>query len=440
MSADRAIDVTPGFLPATAFAHAGSVAVGMIDLEPPAHLAVMSGGEEPYEDALLLVRLHGDPLGIVHLRGERPLACDADELAIRAQKQLEARIRCHKRRFDCAVREPARAREASVPLPGSVAVVIATVGRTDLLARCLRSLTPFARDDVEIIVVDNRPAEQTRALVANWSERDLGVRYIAEPRRGLAVARNRGVAQTRAEFVAFTDDDVIVDPGWLPWLLAPFADASVLVATGMVLPLELETAAQKQFEQYAGFCKGVDRHVFDLQSNRADDRLLYPYWGGIFGSGNSMAFRRAELVQTGGFDPALGAGSIGRSGEDIDAISHAILSGGRVVYEPRSLCWHEHRRDQQALGGQVFNYGAGLTAALTKAVLHDPRFLLAAARSIPVAWRLRRRHSLQGPRPAAAPPELAHIERRGMLRGPLLYAKSVAAVRRLGLRDVIRGG
>ena len=160
----------------------------------------------------------------------------------------------------------------------------------------------------------------------------------------------------------------------------------------------------------------------------------------MFGSGNSMAVRRAALLSAGGFDPSLGVGSIAQSGEDIDAMSSAILRGGRLMYEPRSLCWHEHRREEAALRSQLFNYGAGFTATLTKAMTHDRRFARAVVRSIPVVWRLHR-----GRKPRAAQPEgslpaqLGGIERRGMLRGPALYARSVRSTRQLGLRHVIHG-
>ncbi len=288
-----------------------------------------------------------------------------------------------------------------------------------------------------MIVVDNRPGTgETLALVSKMALNDGRIRYVAEPREGLSVARNRGLAEaTAAEFVAFTDDDAVVDAGWLYWLLAPFADKSVTVTTGMVLPLELETIAQKRFEQYAGFSKGTDRRSYDVAAGRADDRLLYPYWGGMFGSGNNMAFRRRDLIMAGGFDTTLGAGSPTGGGEDIAAFSDAILRGGRLVYEPRSLCWHEHRRDEDALRKQLFNYGAGFTASLCRAAWRDPRFLWSAARAIPTVIRLlyRRRHAGSAAGDGRLPAELSRLEHSGMLRGPVLYAKSVRRVSRLGL-------
>jgi hypothetical protein len=176
--------------------------------------------------------------------------------------------------------------------------------------------------------------------------------------------------------------------------------------------------------------------------------LLYPFLGDVFGSGNSMAFRRAELVGAGGFDTALGAGSPADGGEDMYALSTAILRGGKIVYEPRALCWHEHRKDDEALRRQVFSYGTGLTATITKALTSDLRFYAAAARSIPIALALSRRGRATAGEAGAdgaegdgegLPDELVRTHRSGIVRGPLRYAEGVVRSRRLGLGDVIRG-
>lgn len=431
--------LTPGFLPTAAFSHLGPTALGVLDLDLPDQTSLVTAVDGEDRDALVLVRLHGDPLGVLHVADKR-IVTSSDELISLALGQFDTGVMAHRRRFGCEVSDRSCRGGVSPRIPDTVAVVIATIGRIDTLDRCLRSLGALTYEPLEIIVVDNRPAPGTRELISSWSSRDPRIHYVPEPRGGASVARNRGVAETEADLVAFTDDDVIVDSGWLRWLIAPFVDPQVTVVTGLVLPLELETAAQKRFEQYAGFGKGCDRRSYDLCSNRADERLLYPYWGGIFGSGNSVAFRRAEFVEAGGYDVALGPGTITQSGEDTDLMSRAILRGGRLVYEPRSLCWHEHRGQDDALRRQLFSYGVGLTATLTKAMTHDRRFPRAVVRSIPVAWRLSRRAARRAGSPASLPAELARIERRGMLRGPVRYAWSVPSVRRQGLREVINGG
>lgn len=453
--------VTDGCLPLAAFRHLEPTAIGVVDLDAPPRFARGSGSPVAgvHRDALALVRLHGEPLDVIHLDGD-PSTLSRDSLAEAIWAQTGRAITEHVASRGCtrvpdsptalleglpeedpgcaSEKPPRRSLNSDYPT-GSVAVIISTTGRVDVLERCLRSLAQIHREDIDVIVVDNRPeVGETLDLVSRMALSDPRIRYVREPRKGLSVARNRGLAEASAsEFVAFTDDDAVVDVGWLYWLLAPFADKAVTVTTGLVLPLELETIAQKRFEQYAGFSKGTDRQGYDLAAERADDRLLYPYWGGTFGSGNSMAFRRRDLIVAGGFDPTLGAGSPTGGGEDIAAFSDAILRGGQLVYEPRSLCWHEHRRDEDALRNQLFNYGAGFTASLCRAARQDRRFLWSAARAIPTIIKLLYRRSRAGSAESDGqlPAELSRLEYSGMLRGPLLYAKSVRRVSRLGLSD-----
>jgi GT2 family glycosyltransferase len=408
---------------------------------------------------LLLVRLHDQPLAVVHIEHNLAGATD-DELASEIWRAAGEDIRQHVERYGCAAMPDGplslqRLRSPVTGCPGgtpprfdtSVAVIISTAGREQQLEHCIRSLLAQRRAELEVVVVDNRPAtgETLRAMEPIMAE-DSRVRYVAEPRVGLSVARNRGIIETNAELVAFTDDDVVADAGWLEWLIAPFAEADVAVTCGMVLPLELETEAQKRFEQYAGFSKGMERRSYDARSGPVAGRLLYPYVNGAIGVGNNMAFRRTEIVAAGGFDPALGAGSAAGSCEETWAFSQAILRGGRIVYEPRALCWHEHRKDGDALRGQIFGYGLGLGAVLTKALTHDPRFYISAARSLQIALvlQLRKRMSSGDPRENAndlttRPDELLRARREGVVRGPLRYARGVRRTRKLGLDDAIRG-
>jgi O-antigen biosynthesis protein len=230
---------------------------------------------------------------------------------------------------------------------------------------------------------------------------------------------------------------VEVDPQWLDWLVEPFrVDPEVGVTCGLVLAGDLLTPAQRRFEDGVGFHKGFARRAYDMSSHRADDRLLYPFWGGIFGSGNSMAFRRDGLAAIGGFDPALGAGTPALGGTDIEAFTHLILRGSRLVYEPRSVCRHDHRRDDGSLDRQLYSYGVGFTAILTKWALRDIRLWIAALRSV-LLLATRRHRVVATSCNQADTTRINRIQRRGYLAGPLRYALSVRWASRLGLRSVL---
>ena len=449
----------------TASAHDAPTAMGMLDLERGlADIELGSSGEGPYASMRALVRLHGDPLTVIDVPasdGRVTAAAQAWAVRTQARPKLEA----HAARNGCLrldALDTAGLQPRAEPCPGEalvagelpfVSVIVPTAGRPERAARCIEGLRCLHYPRFEILVVDNAPADgRTRAAVEALAAGESRCRYVAEPRPGSSVARNRGINEAGGELLAFTDDDVRVDPMWLTRMIEPFLeDSRVGVVTGLVMPARLDTPSQRWFEDLSGFGKGFERRVFDRDEHRADDRLLYPYWGGVFGSGNSMAFRPSVLRSIGGFDPALGAGSRALAGADIEAFSHAIIGGHRLVYEPRAICWHDHRADAAAVERQIFSYGVGLTAILTKWLMRDPRLAREIVRAL---WPAVTAPLHRGGDSPGVPHELRRLgsqlrlnrskdtlglQVRGYLVGPALYARSVLWARRLRLHRVLAG-
>ena len=88
--------------------------------------------------------------------------------------------------------------------------------------------------DWEVLVVDNGCADHTDAVIEAFAGR-LPIRREFEPRRGHTPARNRAWMPAKGEYIVWTDDDVVVDPGWLAALCGAFC------RTG---PRRLSSAAQ----------------------------------------------------------------------------------------------------------------------------------------------------------------------------------------------------
>src|SRR5215212_5180303 len=112
-----------------------------------------------------------------------------------------------------------------VPTPPAVTVLICTFNRAALLARTLESLAASpvtSRLPWDVVVVDNNSSDDTAAVVARLQPGyPVPLRYLHEPRQGKSRALNTGLASIRAAFVAFTDDDVQVEPGWLEAAIQP---------------------------------------------------------------------------------------------------------------------------------------------------------------------------------------------------------------------------
>ena len=148
-----------------------------------------------------------------------------------------------------------------------------------------------------------------------------------------------------------------------------------------------------------------------------------------------MAFSTAALRAIGGFDPALGAGSLAMGGDDLAAFFQVVTHGYRLVYEPSAILYHWHRRDYAGLRRQAYGYGVGLTAYLTKTIVDQPSRLLDFVIRMPqgLAYVFSDKSPKNAKKLGDYPHELTTIERRGMLYGPIAYLRSRRYVQRTGL-------
>jgi len=104
-----------------------------------------------------------------------------------------------------------------------ISVIIPTYHRNDLLRKTLECLKPGVQtlpaEQYEVIVTDDGSKSSAEAMIAAdfpW------VRWVQGPRRGPAANRNNGARHANYEWLAFTDDDCLPDPGWLEAYLKLF--------------------------------------------------------------------------------------------------------------------------------------------------------------------------------------------------------------------------
>jgi hypothetical protein len=238
--------------------------------------------------------------------------------------------------------------------------------------------------------------------------------------------------EARGEIVAVTDDDVVIDRYWLAELARGFSQAeNVGCVTGLLLPLELETPAQFLLEAYSSFTEGFARRLFDLRAHRWQ-KPSYPYIVGACtaGTGACMAFSAEFLRANGGFDPALGTGTPTRGGEDLAAFLDVIVKGYCLVYEPAALLYHQHHRDYSALQRQMYGYGVGFTAYLTRIIVDQPMRIFDCFAKLLLCVLFLVGNRVPKAEKATIPQllELKRLEARGRRRGPLAYLKSRHAV------------
>lgn len=126
----------------------------------------------------------------------------------------------------------------------SVSIVVPTCGRPQLLNRCIASLVlqRFDKSRFEIIIVDDRPSDDTREVVTGWAahtaEQGPQITYIPSMGpHGPAAARNHGWRAARGGIIAFTDDDTIARSDWLAHGVHAFNDGVHAVCGRIVMPL-----------------------------------------------------------------------------------------------------------------------------------------------------------------------------------------------------------
>jgi GT2 family glycosyltransferase len=218
--------------------------------------------------------------------------------------------------------------------PFSVAIVIPSHNRADLLRACVRTVTDHAPPDAEIIIVDDAsPAGSASAVAETFAK----VRVVRLPRRrGFCVAVNAGVQSTSADVVQVLNDDTEVTAGWVDAALEHFQNPDVAA----VAPVVLRTPEYRR----AGCAPIIDSagdryYVGGIAGKRGHGQPLGPKYlttCRVFGaSGSSAFYRRAALLGVGGFPERFEAYF-----DDVDVAFRLRRAGYHAVFEPRCRIYH----------------------------------------------------------------------------------------------------
>ena len=226
-----------------------------------------------------------------------------------------------------------------------VTVGVATCGRPDGLARCLRALAAQSLAPAEVIVVDQAPSAEARAAVAAAGPENT--RYLEQARLGLSASRNLALESAREGVLAVTDDDCVPDSGWLAAVAGAFErEPRPGAVTGPILPLG------------EGAPGTFAISLRDSDSAVDHSGRVIPW---SVGSGGNCAARVSLLRDCGGWDERLGTGSKGQAAEDADLFYRLLTVGAVVRYEPGAVVRHEWQTRARRLATRS-SYGHGVGA------------------------------------------------------------------------------
>jgi glycosyltransferase involved in cell wall biosynthesis len=224
-------------------------------------------------------------------------------------------------------------------MPPFISVVIATKDRARLLSDTLAALLAqhWPRDRYEIRIADNGSTDDTRQVVESKSRRPgtpcIVYRYVATPGKSYAV--NALLEDLTADVIAFTDDDVSPEPGWLQAIASAFDETRADFVAGRILP-HWETAPPP-------WLSAALHGVLAVSDNGEKRLTLGPDGDGrdVIPVGANMAVRASVVRDVGGLRHDLGklSGTL-RTGEDHEFFLRMLDAGYRGVYEPEALVRH----------------------------------------------------------------------------------------------------
>ena len=225
---------------------------------------------------------------------------------------------------------------AEVPLPPHlpwprVSVVVCTYNGSRTIRDCLDGASRLAYPDYEVIVVDDGSSDAT-AVIA----RQYDCRLIQTENRGLASARNSGLAAATGDIIAYLDDDAHPDPDWLTYLAATFLRTGYAGVGGP----NIAPPGDGPIAECVARAPGGPVHV--LVTDREAEHI----------PGCNMAFRKSCLDAIGGFDPQFRT-----AGDDVDVCWRLQERGWTLGFHPAAMVWHHRRNSVRAYWRQQIGYG-----------------------------------------------------------------------------------
>lgn len=215
----------------------------------------------------------------------------------------------------------------------AASIVIPNWNGRDLLARYLPSVMDAARmrPGSEVIVVDNGSTDESVELVL---ERFPQVRLIAlDENLGFGGGSNRGFEHARHDIVVLLNSDMRVEPNFLAPLLNAFEDEKTFAVSCQIHFSDPEKKREETGLTEAWWEQG------SLRVRHRIDPAIETAYPCFYGGGGSCAFDKRKFFELGGFDELLAPFYL----EDTDLGYLAWKRGWKVLYQPASVVYHEHR-------------------------------------------------------------------------------------------------
>jgi len=230
-----------------------------------------------------------------------------------------------------------------------VSVIICTRNRPDMIPMAVESVLKCDYPNFDLHVMDQSTDSQTSDYVRSIAETDPRLHYHHLDQPGLSRSYNAGFRVSKGEYIACTDDDVVVPEHWIRRIVDRFeSDPKIGLIYGQVLvPAALRSAASDGLIVPALEIPKLE-HL-----NREKGNFI------TFGMGADCMVRRSMLADVIGYDEALGGGAPLRSSQDFDFSYRTYLAGWTVCLDPNIVVDHYGTRMAEQWADTLKNYGIG---------------------------------------------------------------------------------
>ena len=217
-----------------------------------------------------------------------------------------------------------------------LSLIVATYNRSASLIRALESVAQQnAPASVwECVVINNNSTDDTQERFAEFvaAHPDLNIRMVTELRQGLSFARNRGIRESEAEYIAIIDDDERISPDFITSYISLFDSTPDAVAAGGPIVAEYPSGRPRWMSHF------TERPIANTMY--FGDKVREFPEGRIPGGGNK-AMRRSAVRRYGVFDTSLGY--VGESlvgGEECDLFERLRIAEAKYYYVPTAVMYH----------------------------------------------------------------------------------------------------
>ncbi|MDD2927829.1 MAG: glycosyltransferase family 2 protein [Candidatus Omnitrophica bacterium] len=216
-----------------------------------------------------------------------------------------------------------------------ISVIILTLNSKDFISRCLDSIFRQARQDLEIIVVDNGSKDGTCDFLRNKYPKVLVIRN--EDNLGACRARNQGIKAAKGSWVFSLDCDVILSEGFISGLFRAIENPAPNL--GMIQAKILQ-ADRKTIYSCGIYISKLLLRFYDIGKG-LNDQGQFDNDRRIFGACSAAAVYNRKMLEalkekTGYFDERFFF-----LFEDVDLAWRSQRSGWKTLFEPGLVCYHE---------------------------------------------------------------------------------------------------